>query len=153
MISERDPILDFLSQMHLAVWENCPLWELPRGSTDIYSRHRRVVHGPWPAESCAAVQRLWFRTGWVGLYYPTLPAQWNLVVASWRERTAADGTLGSADAEELLAHTERWVLGMDDGHVELFLTDEGHAEPWEQWYDTALPLVSTLDLTVASENR
>ena len=59
--------------------------------------------------------------------------------------------MATADAEELLAHTERWILGTDDGHVELFLTDDGYAEPWERWHETALPLAITLALTVSDD--
>jgi hypothetical protein len=147
MSSDRYPLVDFISQMRLAAWENCPLHELPRGSVDLLDPP--VVHGPWPAESCAAVQRLWYHAGWIGLYYPKLPESWNLINAPWRERTLANGTLAHPDAEELLAHTERWLLGTDDGHVELFLTDDGDAEPWGRWYDTALPLASTLSLDVS----
>jgi hypothetical protein len=132
--ASRDPVEDFLIQMHLALWENCALFELARGSIDAGGNEsRHVVHGPWPADSCAAVLRLWFGEGWLGLYYPTLPRQWDLVSASWRGREGADGTLVAADAEELLRHTERWVLGTDDGHVELFLTEDGYAQPWQRW--------------------
>jgi hypothetical protein len=40
--------------MHLVAVEESPLHEIPWGSTDLVAG-TRVVHGPWPAASCAAV--------------------------------------------------------------------------------------------------
>ena len=51
----------------------------------------------------------------------------------WRHRAAADGTQARADADELPAHPQRWILGTDDGHAELFMTEEGHRESWQRW--------------------
>ena len=52
-----DELKDFLCQMEIAVLEESPLYEIPRGS--IYLVTPPVEHGPWPAATCAAVLRLW----------------------------------------------------------------------------------------------
>src|SRR5205807_514286 len=62
-----DALADFLSQMHLAALEESPLYEIPRGSTDLMPA-APGVHGPWPAASCAAVLNIWYAVGWIGLY-------------------------------------------------------------------------------------
>jgi hypothetical protein len=59
--------------------------------------------------------------------------------------------LATPDAEDLLTHPERWILGTDDGHVQLAMTDHGRAQPWQRWHELATPLASTLRLSVSTD--
>jgi hypothetical protein len=87
-----DALADFLSQMHLVALEESPLYEIPRGATDLVPG-TPVVHGPWPAESCAAVLNIWYALGWIGLYYPEPLHGWNVEPAEWCCSVVACGVL------------------------------------------------------------
>lgn len=54
--------------------------------------------------------------------------------------------LAAADAAEP-------VSALTDGHVELFLTEDGSAQPWERWYESALPLAVGLALAASDDRR
>ena len=142
-----DELRDFLCQMEIAVLEETPLYEIPLGSIDMVTPP--VDHGPWPATTCAAVLKLWHAAGWIALYLPDYPRQWNIVAADWCGRLV-DGDLTGPDAEDLLDHPERWVLGHADGHAAPYRTTEGEVTPWEQWYDHALETVRRLPLKLGS---
>lgn len=139
-----DVLGDFVGQMTLAAAEETPLYETPRGCTDRVEPP--VTHGPWPAASCAVVLRVWFDAGWMGLYLPDWPREWNLQRADWCGRLGDDRTLAGPDAEDLLAHPERWIFGHSDGHVAPYRTVDGQTEPWEQWYSTATVTAQRLPL-------
>lgn len=51
------------------------------------------------------------------------------------------------------AYAAEPALALTDGHVELFLTDDGSAQPWERWYESALPLAATLALAASDDRR
>ena len=105
-----------------------------------------VTHGPWPAATCAAVLRLWHQAGWIGLYLPDHPSQWELVPADWCARLVDGEALPGPDAAELLDHPERWLPGHADGHVVPYKTVEGQTTLWEQWHDEALDTARRLPL-------
>ena len=140
-----DALADFLSQMHLAALEESPLYEIPRGSTDLV-RGTPVVHGPWPAQSCAAVLNIWYALGWIGLYYPEPPPGWNVEPAEWSARLVDGQVLSQADGQTLLGHRERWLVGQADGHVCLYCTETGEATPWQLWHDMALEAAQRLPI-------
>jgi hypothetical protein len=142
---------DFLLQMELAALEQTPLYEIPMGSTDLVTPP--VTHGPWPAASCAAVLSLWHKAGWIGLYLPDYPQEWDLVPAHWRTRLIDGGVLSAPDAEELLDHPERWLLGYADGHVAPYKTVEGQGAPWEQWRNEAVEAAQRLPLGTDDRRR
>ena len=96
MIRVVDGLTDFLVQMEIATLEESPLYEIPKGSTNLVTPP--VTHGPWPATACAAVLRIWHDAGWIGLYLPDYPPGWNLLPAAWSARLV-DG--------KVLAETER----------------------------------------------
>ena len=141
-----DALADFLSQMHLAALEESPLYEIPRGSTDLIAGGP-IVHGPWPAASCAAVLNVWYAQGWIGLYYSPPPPAWNVKPADWCTRLVDGDLLSKADERALLAQPQRWLAGHADGHASLYCTDSGQTTPWQLWYDTALETAQQLPLT------
>ncbi|MFF5075901.1 hypothetical protein ACFY36_02535 [Actinoplanes sp. NPDC000266] len=104
-----DDLTDFLWQMEILVREEAPLYEIPRGSIDDPAGSARQ-HGPWPASACAAVLELWYRTGWIGLYFRDPPSGWNVVPAEWRSRLSDDEDLAAQDACALLEQPDRWIL-------------------------------------------
>jgi hypothetical protein len=140
-----DEMTDFLCQMQIATLEETPLYEIPKGSVDLV-RGGPVHHGPWPAAACAAVLKVWHAAGWIGLHFPGYPSTWNLTPADWGARIADGDTLTGLDADELLDHPERWILGQADGHVCLYQTETGRMTPWQQWYDVALETAQRLPL-------
>jgi hypothetical protein len=146
-----DELTDFLLQMELATLEQTPLYEIPMGSTDLVTPP--VAHGPWPAATCAAVLKLWHRAGWIGLYLPDYPPEWQLMPADWCTRLVDGDTLTGPDAEELLDHPERWLRGHADGHVVPYKTVEGQAAPWEQWRNEALDTAQRLPLRTRDPKR
>src|SRR5690349_733164 len=93
-----DELRDFLCQMEIAVLEETPLYEIPLGSIDRVTPP--VEHGPWPATTCAAVLRLWHTAGWIGLYLPDYPREWNIVSAEWCGRLVDGEDLTGPDAED-----------------------------------------------------
>lgn len=135
-MSDRDTAQDFLSQMHLAVLEECPLHEVAQGSTDLLP-DRPIVHGPWPAERVAAVLRTWSDAGWIDLYLPELPSAWNVVPAEWQRRLRTDRTLDPADATDLLDQPQRWTIDRADGHVSPCLNDLGATIDFHLWLELA----------------
>ena len=141
-----DALADFLSQMHLAALEESPLYEIPRGSTDLMPA-APGVHGPWPAASCAAVLNIWYAVGWIGLYYPVPPSGWDVAPAEWCARLVDGDVLAQADGQYLLKHPERWLVGQADGHVCLYCTKAGEATPWQRWLDLALETAQRLPIT------
>jgi len=82
-----DEFMDLIDQMRLAVLEEAPLLQLPRGSTDDPSG-RHVVHGPFEPNDCSTVLLIWFDLGWIELYLPDMPTEWALTNAEWEARTA-----------------------------------------------------------------
>jgi hypothetical protein len=146
-----DKLTDFLSQMHLGTLEESPLYELARGSTDLLPSGS-VTHGPWPADSCAAVLRVWHAADWLELYYRDLPPTWKITQEEWRLRLAEDGTLARGDAQELLAHPDRWVSERADGHVNLCQSGIGRTHPWEDWYALAIETASRLPIAPARDS-
>jgi hypothetical protein len=140
MMIGMDDVDDFLRQMAIAVLEESPLCEIPLGS---FTLGDPVVHGPWPAASCAAVLRIWFEADWIGLYFRDQP-EWGLIRSDWRTRLVDSDTLAGPDARELLDHPERWVRERADGYVMLFMTWQGEVATEQEWIaaaaDTAQPL-------------
>lgn len=124
---------DFLRQMHLAVQEEAPLWEVPLGSTDLLPSGP-VVHGPWEASECAFVLSRWLERGWLELYLPDHLGLWDMepAEAEWFARTVALSVPGGRfhvlaveDARKLLAEPTRWSLEHPDGHVCISFTTAG----------------------------
>jgi hypothetical protein len=64
-----DDLTDFLWQMEILVLEEAPFHEVPPGSIDDPTGSARH-HGPWPASTCAAILKLWYRTGWIWALLP-----------------------------------------------------------------------------------
>jgi hypothetical protein len=137
-----DGLTDFLLQMELATLEETPLYEIPLGSVDLATPP--VTHGPWPAATCAAVLRLWHRAGWIGLHLPDWPAEWKLIPADWCSRLIDGDTLTRPDADELLDHPQRWLLGHADGHAAPYKTVAGETTPREQWHGEARDMAQRL---------
>jgi len=135
-VPEENAERDFLIQMHVAVYEECPLHEAAQGSVDLRP-DGPVTHGPWPAEHVAAVLRVWRDAGWIDLYFPALPPSWSLAPAEWQSRLLPDRTLDPADAAELLDQPERWIVGGADGHVSPYRTDLGETIDVPKWLDLA----------------
>ncbi|MEN3614763.1 hypothetical protein AAH979_35165 [Plantactinospora sp. ZYX-F-223] len=139
-----DELRDFICQMEIAVLEESSLYEIPLGSVDMVTPP--VKHGPWPAATCAAVLQVWHTAGWIGLHLPEHPRGWNIVAADWCTRLVDGGSLIGPDAEELLNHPERWILGHAGGHAAPYRTAAGETTPWEQWYGPALETAQHLPL-------
>lgn len=121
--------------MYAAVLEERPLWELPAGAIDLLP-DGPVRHGPWEPRACAELIIRWLDRGWVELYLPDVPAQWDLEPAAWQvraERRGAFSVLGRADARQLLQDWHRWTLGSADGQVSLSRTDVGMSIPVNDW--------------------
>lgn len=76
-VTARDEDRDFTNDMYVAVVEECPLWELPLGTTDLLAGGV-VRHGPWESRACAELIIRWLDKGWVELYLPDVPPQWEL---------------------------------------------------------------------------
>jgi hypothetical protein len=140
-----EALTDFLSQMHLAAVEESPLYEIPRGSIDLM-RDTPVVHGPWPASTCAAVLRIWYGQGWIALYYPEPPPGWNITPADWCAHLVDGDVLPQAVADTLLDHPERWIADHADGQACLYQSDLGEATPWRQWYEAVVATAQRLPL-------
>ncbi len=146
-----DELEDFLLQMELATLEETPLYEISMGSVDVVTPP--VTHGPWPTASCAAVLRIWHKAGWIGLYLPDYPSDWDLIPADWCTRLIDGDVLTVPDAEELLDHPERWLLRHADGHVVPYKTAGGQTTPWEQWRNKALNTARRLPLRTDDPKR
>jgi len=129
-----DDLTDFLRQMEIVVLETAPLYEIPQGSTDGVGPSA-VHHGPWPASTCAAILKLWYEAGWVGLYFRDPPSGWNVAPAEWQSRLVDGEDLAAQDAHGLLQQPERWVIEHADGHVQPYRTVEGEMTPCEQWFE------------------
>ena len=110
-----DDLTDFLWQMEILVLEETPLYEIPQGSIDDPGGSARR-HGPWPASTCAAVLKLWYQAGWIGLYFREPPPGWNVTPAEWRSRLGGGQDLAAQDAYALLEQSDRWILEHADGH-------------------------------------
>lgn len=65
--SETD---EFVTQLHLLVHEEAPLWEAPWEST-VVGADRSETHGPWPPEACSWALLRWFEAGLLRLYRMT----------------------------------------------------------------------------------
>jgi hypothetical protein len=130
---------DFVHQMYVAVVEECALWELPRGSTDMLPGGP-VVHGPWDPDDCAELVMRWVERGWVELYLPDVPSRWELKEADWLGRAARRGgllVLDRKDAMALLRDSTRWKVDGIDGHAALSRTELGMSVPASDWSDRA----------------
>ena len=133
---DKETAQDFLSQMHLAVLEECPLHDVAQGSTDLLP-DGPVVHGPWPAEHVAAVLRTWYTAGWIDLYLPELPSAWKVSPAECQRRLRTNRTLDPADATDLLDQPQRWTTDRADGQISLCLNDLGATIDLQLWLDLA----------------
>jgi hypothetical protein len=140
-----DDLTDFLWQMEILVLEEAPLYEIPRGSIDDPGGSA-VRHGPWPASTCAAILKLWYQAGWIGLYFRDPPPGWNVAPAEWRGRLADGEDLAAPDAYGLLQQPERWILEHADGHVQPYRTVEGEIAPREQWFEYVIETARSLPL-------
>ncbi|MEU4620378.1 hypothetical protein AB0G04_10435 [Actinoplanes sp. NPDC023801] len=116
-----DELTDFLWQMEIAAWEEAWLFEIPLGSIDSPGPWQ-IVHGPWPAPTCAAVLRLWYDAGWIGLHYRDPPPGWDVGAPHWRDRVSADG------------------------YVQLYRADEGETTLREQWFEHVIDIARGLPL-------
>lgn len=140
-----DDLTDFLGQMEILVLEEAPLYEIPQGSIDDPAGSARH-HGPWPGSTCAAILKLWYRAGWIGLYFRDPPPGWNVIPAEWRSRLADDGDLAAHDAYDLLEQHDHWILEHADGHVQPYRTVEGEITPREQWFEHVIESARNLPL-------
>ncbi|MDQ1540248.1 MAG: hypothetical protein QOH29_974 [Actinomycetota bacterium] len=134
-----DSASDFASEMYVAVVEEAPLWELPGGTTDLLS-DGPVVHGPWAPTECAALITRWVKRGWVELYLPDLPSEWNLKTSGWQGRTERRGdylVLARTDALELLQEPHRWTVNSADGQASLSKTVLGTSVAVSDWFAEA----------------
>ena len=132
-----DGVSDFENEMYVAVVEEAPLWELPLGTTDL-EPNGPVVHGPWAPSECAALITRWVERGWVELYLPSVPAEWNLTPADWQTRSERRGdllVLAHADALDLLRNPVRWKASSADGQASLSKTDVGMTLSVSEWLD------------------
>jgi hypothetical protein len=140
-----DDLTDFLWQMEILVLEEASLHEIPHGSIDDPAGSARH-HGPWPGSTCATILELWYRAGWIGLYFRDPPPGWNLIPAQWRSRLADDGDLTAQDAFDLLEQPDRWVLEHTDGHVQPYRTVDGEITPRERWFERVIGTARNLPL-------
>lgn len=127
----------FINEMHVAVAEECFLWELAGGTIDL-EPEGPVQHGPWDAAACAAVMQRWLGKGLVELHLlpERLPADPGLPVPDWvRRATRRDSRLilTRNDAQWLLSHPAVWELGTIEGSVQLSLSDRGVTSSPEVW--------------------
>jgi hypothetical protein len=102
---------DFINEMYVAVMEERALWQLPGGTTDLLP-DGSVKHGPWEPRACSELIIRWLDRGWVDLYLPDVPEQWNLKPAAWQARTdrwGAFSILDPDDARQLLQDWRRWT--------------------------------------------
>jgi hypothetical protein len=121
--------------MYVAVVEECPLWELPGGSTYLLA-DGAVRHGPWKPRACAELIIRWLDRGWVEQHLPDVPPQWELKPADWQvraERRGAFSILARADAQQLLRDWHRWTVDSADGQASLSRTDLGMRVPVDDW--------------------
>jgi hypothetical protein len=139
-----DDLTDFLWQMEILVLEEAPLYEIPQGSIDDPTGSARR-HGPWPVSTCAAVLKLWYQAGWIGLYFRDPPSGWNVIPAEWRSRLVNED-LVAQDAYALLEQPERWILEHADGHVQPYRTVDGEITPREQWFEHVIKTARNLPL-------
>jgi hypothetical protein len=138
-VTARDEHSDFINEMYVAVVEECPLWELPGGTTDLLA-DGPVRHGPWEPPACANLIIRWLDSGWVELYLPELPPQWELRPADWQvraERRGALSILSRADARQLLQDWHRWTVDSADGQASLSRTATGMSVPLDDWLSEA----------------
>ncbi|WP_125811576.1 hypothetical protein [Actinoplanes sp. ATCC 53533] len=143
-----DDVDDFLRQLRIAAFECPPLCEVPLGS---YWLGNPVMHGPWPAATCAAVLKIWYEADLIRLHFPAYPAEWNLVPGGWGTRLVDGDALADADAEKLLDHPERWVRENADGYVVPCATWQGDVAPLAEWLAAALDTAQRLPLTTHPE--
>lgn len=116
---------DFAEQMYTAVVEESPLWELPRGVTDLLPGGA-VTHGPWDPAECGAAITCWLDRGWVELYSPG-------PLRAGRQERGTFCVLAEDDARRLLREPARWLVETPDGSVCLSRTDAGTAVDAEEW--------------------
>jgi hypothetical protein len=133
---DNEAVQDFVNEMYVAVMEELGLHEVAQGSTDLLPTGP-VTHGPWPVEHVAVVLRTWHDAGWIDLYYPELPASWEVAPADWQQRLRPDRVLDAADAADLLAQPDRWTIKTADGQASLCQTALGQATEVDQWLDLA----------------
>ena len=129
-------VSDIENEMYVAVVEQAPLWELPKGSIDLEPTGP-VVHGPWAAQDCAAVIERWVERGLVELYLPILPAQSDVLPADWQPRGEGRDyglVLARADALALLRDPSRWTVETADGQASLSTTDLGESLELADWF-------------------
>lgn len=128
---------EFINEMHVAVAEECFLWELPGRSTDL-EPDGPVQRGPWDAATCAAVMQRWLDNGLLELHLPAehLPADPGFPVPDWVDRAGRRDSrliLSRSDAQWLLSHPVLWEPGTIEGGVHLSLSDRGATSPPEVW--------------------
>ena len=141
MVEPEDPS-DFVNEMYAALVEEASLWELPGGTTDLLS-NGPVTHGPWQPAECAGLIIRWVERGWVELYLPELPAQWDLQRSEWEPRAERRGELlilTRADSLDLLHDPNRWIVSSLDGHASLVKTDLGMTIGTNDWFALGEPV-------------
>ena len=133
---------NFVSQMHLAVLEESPLWSLTARVVDRLGGGRTIEHGPWSPGECSILLLRWFTTGWLELYLPEVPAGWHLRPEEWQDRAERRGPFIVLTAEDtyqlLLAPAARWLVDTADGQVCLSRTDSGLGHEAADWYAAAV---------------
>lgn len=144
MMAGVDHVEDFLRQMMLTAFECSPLCEIPLGS---YWLGSPIVHGPWPAASCAAILKVWYEAELLRLHFPDSLVEWNLIPGDWDTRLVDGDALADPDAKELLDHPERWVRERADGYVVPCATWQGDVAPMEEWLAKALDTAQRQPLT------
>jgi hypothetical protein len=127
---------DLVTEMHAVVYEEWALHSVTQGAIDLVPGDP-VVHGPWSADECASLLRIWLDLGWLELVADlNPPSDWNLSPANWELRARRDGEfliLQREDARELLGQPERWTVESRDGQVMPALTDDGKRHPFDDW--------------------
>lgn len=111
-----DEFADFVSQMHLLVLEEAPIWEIPVGSIDrLPSGH--VHHGPFDAADCSIVLSIWNERGLMDL---------------WPRSPTGQRPLARTAASQLLLTPSEWIL---DAGLDLAPTDAGQQLARVSWFD------------------
>ena len=119
-----DEYRDLISQMHIAVREEAPVWEIELGGVD-HVAGGRVTHGPWRRRDCAEVLCRWAQAGLVGII---------------REEGWPPGhnrrELPSSKVQEILSDPDEWPsLPVRETGIWWWLvaTDRGMATDHDEW--------------------
>lgn len=121
--AKEDANDDFRVQMWLAAQEGGFFYELPLGVIDRLGDGRDIVHGPWPAEECAALLKRWLEADLVQVFHESPPSEHPQVIR----------TLSFEEAAIVLAETDQWGVDSPHGLLNIALTERGRRLPWGQW--------------------